>query len=504
MADDDPIRDEISAFFARKELEERNKRLETENKLMKSENEMLKSNLESQKKQQGDILYTLHTQMDENFVKMEEQEKALHTLHLQLDEQRRESAEQLALETGALDSRLQEITAKYEDAKTKLHELLEYMRLKNESDAKMQSLEDQLKEKSEQHMQEKAMLDRQKAMEIDALKKEMLQKIRETRDTLRLKTRDQLDATTKRTIMENEQMTTELHFQSRETEKLLDRNANLSEGNRQLKRNLLIHKELEAELARRTHVYQKLIRKLHLRTKSTSVGDVGSVELQSSEMRKATKDKLAATEEAAQRNHELADRSSREAEALQSQLNVLKQEYAQYKRDHATMTQLQDQSTRLIIAALYDVKNQFEADPGLFPPPGYNPAEDDGSDFAQLTGDQREYFFRQLLEKLNQSLCTTCVPAGPGSTAMLPSFASQQQQSIGPNAAFSDILASVSQANFLNAGPSAVYSGPRESIATQTEPLDALEDTFSVVRGPVREWGARAVTLTKGGRRTLR
>ena len=33
---------QISAFFARKELEERNKRLETENKLMKSENEMLK------------------------------------------------------------------------------------------------------------------------------------------------------------------------------------------------------------------------------------------------------------------------------------------------------------------------------------------------------------------------------------------------------------------------------------------------------------------------------
>merc|ERR1719326_2870291 len=140
---------------------------------MKPENEMLKSNLESQKKQQGDILYTLHTQMDENFVKMEDQEKMLHSMEVQLDEQRRESAEQLALETGELNSRLLEITAEYEDAKTKLDELLEYMRLKNESDARMQSLEDQLKEKTELHMQEKAMLDRQKAMEIDALKKEM-------------------------------------------------------------------------------------------------------------------------------------------------------------------------------------------------------------------------------------------------------------------------------------------------------------------------------------------
>merc|ERR1719389_930708 len=108
----------------------------------------------------------------------------------------------------------------------------------------MERLQNELKASAEDHAAELSMLDRKKAIEIDQLKKEMLQKIRETRDTLRLKTRDQLDATTKRTIMENEQMTTELHFQSRETEKLLDRNAQLTDGNRQLKRNLLIHKEL--------------------------------------------------------------------------------------------------------------------------------------------------------------------------------------------------------------------------------------------------------------------
>ena len=49
---------------------------------------------------------------------------------------------------------------------------------------------------------------------------------------------------------------------------------------------------------------------------------------------------------------------------------MLRYEYAQYKRDHATMTQLQDQSTRLIIAALYDLKNQYESNPADFPPEG--------------------------------------------------------------------------------------------------------------------------------------
>merc|ERR1719335_856306 len=85
---------------------------------------------------------------------------------------------------------------------------------------------------------------------------------------LKARTKDQLDQTTKRTIMENEQMNTELHFQSRETERLLDRNQSLLEENAQLRRNLQIHKELEDELARRTHVYQKLIRKLHQKLKA--------------------------------------------------------------------------------------------------------------------------------------------------------------------------------------------------------------------------------------------
>ncbi len=49
------------------------------------------------------------------------------------------------------------------------------------------------------------------------LKKEMLAKIKETKLSLLAMTEDQLHTTTQRTIMENEQMTTELQYQSRQT-----------------------------------------------------------------------------------------------------------------------------------------------------------------------------------------------------------------------------------------------------------------------------------------------
>merc|ERR1712078_785122 len=104
---------------------------------------------------------------------------------------------------------------------------------------------------------------------------------------------------------------------------------------------------------------------------------------------------------------------------------MVRHEFAQYRRDHATLTQLQDQSTRLIIATLYELKNQRECDP--FPPATYD--ENANWQFTNMTPKQKEYFFRMLLEKLNSSMCANCFPcgdlsAGPStqSTDSLPSI----------------------------------------------------------------------------------
>jgi len=189
----------------------------------------------------------------------------------------------------------------------------------------------------------------------------------------------------------------------------------LLEENAQLRRNLQIHKELEDELARRTHVYQKLIRKLHQKLKALATEESReSLEASRDDEEKSaligrSRDDGGVTDEAAREN---ADRLSKEVEGLQNTLHMVRFEFAQYRRDHATLTQLQDVSTRLVIAALYDLKNQYDSGP--FPPSSYD--ENAQSNFADMTPKQKEYFFRMLLEKLNQSLCTTCCPAGPAQT----------------------------------------------------------------------------------------
>merc|ERR1719161_2201429 len=108
------------------------------------------------------------------------------------------------------------------------------------------------------------------------------------------------------------------------------------------------------------------------------------------------------------------DKARRQAEGDQSTLQMVRHEFAQYRRDHSTLTQLQDQSTRLIISALYELKNQRECEP--FPPATY----DEGADwqFVRMDTRQKEYFFRVLLERLNSSMCASCFPMGPQQPSM--------------------------------------------------------------------------------------
>jgi hypothetical protein len=75
-------------------------------------------------------------------------------------------------------------------------------------------------------------------------------------------TEDQLHTTTKRTIAENEQRTTELQYQSRETERIIRLNQELEKKNKELKRKLALSEQAQQMLAKRTQFFQKYIKKL--------------------------------------------------------------------------------------------------------------------------------------------------------------------------------------------------------------------------------------------------
>ena len=91
----------------------------------------------------------------------------------------------------------------------------------------------------------------------------MLIRIKETKADLLSLNEKQLQNTTKLTILQNHQLTTELEYQSKQTEKLLYMNNKMQEQIAALRKDIEIHKQVENELAKRSHFCQKVIKKLN-------------------------------------------------------------------------------------------------------------------------------------------------------------------------------------------------------------------------------------------------
>jgi chromosome segregation ATPase len=109
--------------------------------------------------------------------------------------------------------------------------------------------------------------EREKIQATEKLRKDMLYKIKETKANLLALNDEQLQTTTRLTILQNHQLTTELEYQSKQTEQLLFKNNKMKGQIETLKRDIEIHKEVEKELAKRSHFCQKVIKRLKQQVK---------------------------------------------------------------------------------------------------------------------------------------------------------------------------------------------------------------------------------------------
>ena len=104
--------------------------------------------------------------------------------------------------------------------------------------------------------------ERDRIKETEQLRKEMLQSIKKTKANLLALNDEQLQTTTRLTILQNHQLTTELEHQSKQTELLIIKNNKMKSQIETYQREIEIHKEVEKELAKRSHFCQKVIKRL--------------------------------------------------------------------------------------------------------------------------------------------------------------------------------------------------------------------------------------------------
>lgn len=96
-------------------------------------------------------------------------------------------------------------------------------------------------------------MDRQKINAVYDLRKEMLFKIKETKANLLAINDEQLQTTTRVTILQNHQLTTELEYQSKTSEELIKKNSDQAQEITKFKQDIKVHKDVEKELAKRSH-----------------------------------------------------------------------------------------------------------------------------------------------------------------------------------------------------------------------------------------------------------
>ncbi|KAF0691978.1 Aste57867_16884 [Aphanomyces stellatus] len=334
------------------------KSLESENTLLKSENNALKAKLLQQREDEADIYYYLHKKLDANYEVIAQLEADIQTAKAERDAMDRTLRQQASAQEDAFAKEKKELTERIESAEDTLHALEVFRERKVALEDTIAAMETTLATEKESHVKQVHEMERRNVQEKERIKKDMLMKIKENKQNLLARTEDQLHTTTKRTMMENDQMISELQYQSKETEKLLVKYKALEGEVVHLRLQLKLNKETEAEMAKRTHFYQKLIKKLNERVQSDQVAARAQAdELQGEERTKADVNKA---------NEEMIALLSHKSHGLETQLRTLCDELQDARRQlddaraekHEMLAQ-QDDTLRFLLTAVGDITHQL-------------------------------------------------------------------------------------------------------------------------------------------------
>ncbi|CAD8205680.1 unnamed protein product [Paramecium octaurelia] len=260
-------RDRMKAISTHKNMKDRLDRMEQERDMFGNENLLVKRRLSDDKREFIDLI----------------------EFHKKEKEELREEKQKIEYEYGVLQRKMFDIDEDYKKMMDKQRQIFEtdkqplidkikflearlekidgFLQTKADLESEREKLIETLAQERRDKQRELADKEKEKVKETNQLRKEMENKVQETKLSERAQQKEQLETTTRLTVLQNYQMTTELEYQSKHTGKLLGEHTKLQEQVTSLKRDIEIHKQVEQELAKRSHFSQKLIKKLSSRIK---------------------------------------------------------------------------------------------------------------------------------------------------------------------------------------------------------------------------------------------
>jgi len=207
-----------------------------------------------------------------------------------------------------------------------------------------------------------------------------------------------------RSIAENEQMSSELAWQSKETEKLIRKNDKLMSENASLKRELSLHRQTEEGFARKVNVYQKTIKTLLVKLNDLDAKQ--QAELQRMHLDDDEKEREKA-EGLRERDH-LEDsllQSSAQLRAAHESTARISRELQAVRSKYGNVLALQDEAVKFTLQCLLDMRVQsplsaqdYENKPGFGDGNHLEPVQP--MTLQMLNVNEREEVMRYILDEL--------------------------------------------------------------------------------------------------------
>ena len=250
------------------DLKERLEELESTNSKKRKEFAELTQTMDTERENLKSLTQYLQNELDKlerGFEEKNGNKMRIENEIKEIEEKHKTEIDQLERDKQAIiDRELDEIQLKKSSLTHKEGVLADKIRLENE----IIELEKALEQEKKQRFTEVSDKEREKIRATENLKENMKEKIDETKANLKALNDEQLQTTTRLTILQNHQLTTELEYQSKQTEKLLNKNNKMQDQISSLKRDIDLHKEIESELAKKFHRSQKKIKKLNEEVKT--------------------------------------------------------------------------------------------------------------------------------------------------------------------------------------------------------------------------------------------
>merc|ERR1711988_728801 len=231
-------------------------------------NKKLEFDLLTQKEDQVDIFTYLNTELSKRVEQVARLEAQIQELGAAQERWEKHTQEEFASIKQEQKKVVEELTKKINDYKAELDDLQEFTKHKDDLEAKLKAVEEELQQEHDKHLVNLTDLERKHAQDREKIKRDYHDRLENDKAELLRMTNNQLEFTTRRTIQENEMMTAELGYQNKQTEKLVKVNESLEKENQDMKRDMELSREAEQELVKKNYQFQKTIKMMQIKLKA--------------------------------------------------------------------------------------------------------------------------------------------------------------------------------------------------------------------------------------------